>query len=109
MRSRVSPPVLVIMVALPFLAACSHAQPTGRNRPLSHEQMRLAFRASFMSSCEKGVPGAKGLAYCTCADDGIESTFNDTQLAKLTPNNPRLRAVTHACAKKAGLRLRPGR
>lgn len=109
MHRRIRARVAALIAVVPLLAACSHPRPAARNAPLSHEEMRLAFRASFMSSCEKGVPGAKGLAYCTCADDRLESTFTDAELAKLTPDNAKLRVVTHACAKKAGLTIRAGR
>jgi hypothetical protein len=76
--------------------------------PLTHDDARLAFRASFLHACLAGVPGPEGQTYCACADDKIETIFTDAQLATLTPANPRLKAALHACAAKAGLSVRPG-
>lgn len=101
--------LLVAVVVLALATGCSGARHTnGANQPQSDEQMRLTFRATFLNSCEKGVPGAQGIQYCSCTEDKIESGFNDTQLAALKPLNPKLRAMMHACAKKAGLRVRAG-
>lgn len=93
------------------LSACSSAkQPetAASSGPVGHDRLRIAFRASFLNACEKGVAGAQGLKYCTCIDDTLEASTADSELAKLTPENPKVRATMHECASQAGLRLKPG-
>lgn len=69
---------------------------------------RQAFRASFLHSCLAAVPGKAGTAYCRCTEDRLEASFTDQELSSVTPDDPKFREATHACAAKAGLRVAPG-
>jgi nitrous oxide reductase accessory protein NosL len=98
------------VIAALLLASCGGRQTheSASPAPLNHADLRVAFRASFLHSCLNGVPGPAGQLYCTCTDERIESAFDDAELAHLSPQDPKFRAIARACAKKAGLTMRPG-
>lgn len=95
-----------VALLLTLVVAC--AGTSGTKKEATHGELRLAFRASFLHSCETGIPGPQGVKYCSCADDKLERAFSDAQLAKLTPENRRFKAIKRACVKAAGLRIRVG-
>lgn len=70
--------------------------------------LRLAFRKSFLRSCIHAIPGKHGESYCRCTEDRLEATYSDEELARVTPQDPKFQAATHACAAKAGLQVAPG-
>ncbi|MBV8637112.1 MAG: hypothetical protein JO322_03445 [Candidatus Eremiobacteraeota bacterium] len=92
------------------LSACGggSAQSTSSPSPASRSDLRNAFQTSFLRSCLGAIPGKAGAAYCRCSVDRLEASFTDDELARLTPDDPKFRAATHACAEKAGLRVAPG-
>jgi hypothetical protein len=101
---------IAALVAVFALTACGSggAQATNSASPASHEHIRQAFRTSFLHSCLGAIPGKAGATYCRCSEDRLEASFSDEDLARVTPDDPKFREATHACAAKAGLRVAPG-
>lgn len=91
------------------LAACSGAKQTDSSKePVTHDQLRIAFRATFLHSCETKLPGPQGVKYCSCTEDKLESIYSDADLAKVTPDDPKFRTAMHECAAKSGLQVKLG-
>jgi hypothetical protein len=98
------------LVAALALTACGNGaeQATSSASPASREDLRQAFRTSFLHSCLGAIPGKAGKAYCHCSEERPEASYSADELARVTPDDPKFRAATHACAAKAGLRVAPG-
>ena len=101
---------IAALAAMLVLSACggSTGQSSSSPSPASGSGLRVAFRNSFLRSCLHAIPDKPGVMYCHCTEDRLEATFTDDELARVTPDDPKFQAATHACAVKAGLRVAPG-
>ncbi len=90
------------------LAGCAFSNPM-KPRPTPSDPMVALYRRQFLHACETDSSPARQ-NYCRCAEDALEARFTIKQLDRLMKDpalHEQLVAIDRACAKSAGLELRP--
>jgi hypothetical protein len=71
-----------------------------------HVAYRQGFKRSFLNGCTRGSTDARRIAYCTCADDQLESRFDDAGLMAIgtntasTEQQAEVQQISRSCALK---------